>query len=736
MPSLIADDKYKYYLQALVAVIGFCALLYGFGYKHINPEFFLNRDDALICYSHAVNLVDYGFSGVNPSGERVEAYSTPLLFITFWIYYALTHGSFEMYVLLQTVVCTVLMAWLIFRASPFDGWRAVGLTLGIGLLLSQHTRWMQWHASGMENALTEVAMLGTVAAIMRGLQGKPSLWHAIPIGLLGIARVEFVFFSVPLAGLYLLIQNREKGWQTAWASVGAGMAFTATIHIIRIAYYGTFQPNTSWAQGLSLTRQLGMIAGHDTWYVGKSNWVVSDLLMYNGAYLALFGLGLVAFLGNSRLRPLAALAAVIIALTLTHGLLFCATRLDPMRYGTHMAPICLLLFGAGVFSLEKNSTWAVRALILAAMPVAWFFTRNQASAAGEICCNYKTFVPISDSATAIAKQNQITRLALANPDLGITSYRKNFNIVDMANIGTSAMARLSFAEPFKKHYLFNYAAPDLVELHLAWSDYQKEFLGDYRFKQMYTPRWTTPNQSYPKTPNGLWMRNDVVAGSNSRERVWMEVFAGAVARIATHADLSAMVRAEVARPAVGAYLTGKTYIARTIYRHLPEIRQREGLLPVLVLALKGSPTFAYDSLTLYSSEVRDYGGKVSALLVQSLMREIFHTSMPLQPEASLENYVPASAILGENAGWRVYYNTGVVIFYAPSTRKAEKPGWVRVRVWMNHDPTPHDVPFEPNISGVPYNGGLVAVTEAPYGQADSVEISSGSLPELLILKRF
>ena len=68
------------------------ALLFVFffflGYEKIPVHFYRYRDDGVITLSHARNWVDFGFIGVNPSGERVEATSAPLQMLLYALAYA------------------------------------------------------------------------------------------------------------------------------------------------------------------------------------------------------------------------------------------------------------------------------------------------------------------------------------------------------------------------------------------------------------------------------------------------------------------------------------------------------------------------------------------------------------------------------------------------------------------------------------------------------------------------
>ncbi|MBW2525913.1 MAG: hypothetical protein JRI23_17150, partial [Deltaproteobacteria bacterium] len=58
-------------------------------YGQIPGSFYLLRDDGVITFSHARNLVEYGAIGVDPSGARVEGFSSPLHFGIYLVAYGL-----------------------------------------------------------------------------------------------------------------------------------------------------------------------------------------------------------------------------------------------------------------------------------------------------------------------------------------------------------------------------------------------------------------------------------------------------------------------------------------------------------------------------------------------------------------------------------------------------------------------------------------------------------------------
>src|SRR3990172_5599344 len=66
------------------------------------------RDDALITLSHARNLVEYGFIGVSPSGERIEGFSAPLQFVVAAGFYAIRPFDYLTFFRWQTLSGTII----------------------------------------------------------------------------------------------------------------------------------------------------------------------------------------------------------------------------------------------------------------------------------------------------------------------------------------------------------------------------------------------------------------------------------------------------------------------------------------------------------------------------------------------------------------------------------------------------------------------------------------------------
>ena len=709
-------------LWALLAIVAFCAVLYGFGYIHIPGKFYQYRDDALICYSHAVNLVDHGFVGVNPSGERVEGYSTPLLFICYWVYYLISGGSFQTYADIQTYSLTALMGLLLYGISPVKGWRGVLAVALAALLLSQQTRWMQWHASGMENPLSETAMLASIYAILQGVQGRARLWHAWPFALLGLARVEFLFYLLPLLALYtLLLWQQEESiagifrlqasdnLKRALASMCAGLLAVGVVHAIRIAYFGAFQPNTGIAQHLDLAMQLKWLAGKEDWYLTKAGDSVLQMLAYNGAIFGAMALGLYSLCTGERLRAFGLLLLVVVLLTVLHGLLFSANRLDAMRYGTHMGPICCLALPLFVFALAKQ--WRVLGsfFAVACVPLCFFFTRHSAVAAAETCCNFETFTGLIQHIEQFGKTEALVRPAIGNPDLGIMSITKKFNVVDLANIGSSVMAHLSFADPLRKHYLFYYAAPDVVEAHGYWVATQQDYFRDYRFGQQYA-QVTSDFSSMPGLSGGIFHRRDILKGANTAERRWNDSVSHYLTIRQDCHGLAWMVARELRQPDTS-HLQ-HTYIARTLFRYLPELKKLPGYFYIFQ-ALRQSRTYAYDSLLLASGSMPSYATHAIPELSKSLLCQIFDSKVPFH-NASIEQCTAGQEPTARQGEVLFYIRQGVLVIIGPQKSIDALPFYLAARLLGPDGAEQQKVVFTPRIERSSLgNGQAMVVRELP-----------------------
>src|SRR5207253_614084 len=150
----------------IAAALVFAAVLL-LRYQAIPTDFYQYRDDGIITLSHARNWVDFGFIGINPSGERLEASSAPLQFLLYAAAYAITGLDYRAFMDVQTMLCTVGIGALLPFFFPGRPLFALGATAFVALCATQFPAFLVWHASGMENALTHLLLVATVLLLYR-----------------------------------------------------------------------------------------------------------------------------------------------------------------------------------------------------------------------------------------------------------------------------------------------------------------------------------------------------------------------------------------------------------------------------------------------------------------------------------------------------------------------------------------------------------------------------------------
>ena len=177
--------------------------VFHWAYSSIPDNYYQVRDDSVITMSHARNLVDYGFIGVNPSGGRVEGYSAPAQFFLFAAAYALTGVDYAAYVAAQTVIATFLLGALFVLFFKERKIAALLLTAMAALLLAYLRPFLEWHGSGMENAVTHVLFLATVLILVSQVRTERILWLlSIPVFLASISRAESIYHIGPLPVIF------------------------------------------------------------------------------------------------------------------------------------------------------------------------------------------------------------------------------------------------------------------------------------------------------------------------------------------------------------------------------------------------------------------------------------------------------------------------------------------------------------------------------------------------------
>ncbi|MFH1143856.1 MAG: hypothetical protein V1774_04860 [Candidatus Eisenbacteria bacterium] len=537
--------------------------IFSWAYSRIPGEYYAVRDDGVITLSHARNLVDHGFIGVGPSGERVEGYSAPVQFFVFAALYALSGVDYQSYAKIQTLALTFLLGFLFTRVLVAGRWIALGLAAAAALFLATRVSFIEWHGSGMENALTHVLILGTIGLLGAFFDSGELRyrWAIIPF-LASISRVEGIYHIAPvlvvLAAAWAVAFRSWKGVPFSLLVLGYWGAF----QLWRLAYFGDLLPNVAYAQGMQMVDRLRELIGVNGEYLRHGLELSGRILVAHGAYVLLPCLPLLTLVRwNRRTVVLLLMAFTLAAAGYGYPLLFGRTTLDPARSTTHVA-IVFALAGAVILNRIRRgrvATCAALGILSAALGVHLLTAERPRL----LCCPAADFETVHEELQRIALSEELPRPTVANPDLGAVSWHKTFNIVDLGQLGSPLLAKLGHG-PLLADYFFEYAAPDLIESHEAWSrKYFDAVFGDPRFTERYAPvreEWVRfPRGDGPRVPVGIWVRKDIRKAAPSRER-----------RLIDDLRRSLSVERVAEELAAGREDADAAYVARTAFRFLPE----------------------------------------------------------------------------------------------------------------------------------------------------------------------
>lgn len=597
-------------------------------YGLIDSIYYAVRDDGVITMSHAKNLVDYGFIGVGPSGERVEGYSAPLQFFVYALLYLVFGIGYAAYANLQTLLCTFLLGG-IFTAFFVDR-KVFALSAAFfsAVLLAFQTSFVQWHGSGMENAITHVMFMATLLTLFLFAQRKIIDYRLVAIPFLAsISRVESVFHIFPLvfvfAVYWALFEKDKRGFKLLAYFMLCWLVF----QLWRYFYFGELLPNTAHAQSISVGDRIKSLLTLDKNFLdGAAGTAKHSFSSHGGFYLFLIAPFLV-FVEWS--KPRALLCVLFIAAILTtwfHAYFFGSARLDSTRTTTQLAvyiPSLIVLFFYGV--KPRSVLW----LSILLIPfVAILFRANYIPPYG-MCCDVDRFNGYREEFVKAAEKNQITRPTVANPDLGAMSWHKQFNIVDLGMLGSQIMAKLK-GGPLLGEYFYEFAAPDLIETHEWWScEHWDAIFNDPRFKERYTPirnRWRRWDGGCQESmlPVGVWIRKDIKKGSLSAERTLLDSLREDLAIAPVEAALNSCI----ASGSNASGLSRCAYVARSVFRQLPEFRSRDESEHLAEL-FQASPSAGFDEFLVqgYLGGRRDEGA-------MALILEHFIAKYELTPVAN------------------------------------------------------------------------------------------------------
>ena len=558
----------------VTGVIAFTSLFYSH-LRLVAETRYVDRDDAVITLSHARNLVEYGFVGVSPSGERIEGFSAPLQFLVAAGVYAIRpfdyHAFFQWQTLIGTVALGAVFAALLLP-GPLEGPPYRELLAGAAIVLGAYilansSAFLWWHASGMENVYKCVALLALIGVLDRMLRRERIWWAAAPlVPLAAITRIDAIVpVGILLATFAALWWGRRRDGRAVTFAIVALTPWLAFM-VARRVYFGQWEPNTAAAQSISVAARLAAavrapmdsLVDYRDWFsaVGASLFAVQLLWL---APLLWFARRQAAAIGR-----LALIVAAVVACVVQYAM-FGPSRMDPPRTVTELA---LYATVAGPFVLLGFSVFS-RTHLLAGLLVLISAAAAASRAVPhrlDVGWGTPTFEEAADFMERLAASEDLPRPTIANPDLGAVSWRKRFNMVDFGRLGSAVIPKVQAPGV----YVAAVALPDIIELHAPWSCFYQEMFQAPAFLERYV-RVTAPDPRDAQCPGptgnhqAYWLRRDVMKGSGTPERRFLDAFRDSFALDLLDRELASCLATPAARPC--------GYVGRTLFRFAPELRR-------------------------------------------------------------------------------------------------------------------------------------------------------------------
>lgn len=554
----------------LVAAGGLIYLaVFAIRYSALDADLFQYRDDGVVTMSVGRHIVDYGFVGVSPSGPIVDASSSPLQTLLYALTYSFSGIGYAEYSWLQTYAATftlgaVFTAFFLQRpllALLIAAVSATGLTFFYPFFL--------WHASGMENALTHVLYVLSAYLLYRMILDKRIRFaSAIPLFLAAIVRIESV---VHIALLLLCFSafwwHYQSNFKALLLSAVVGALWIA-FQVGRWVYFGDIVPNTAYAQGISVASRLESLFLFDLGYIYSTLKLCAVVFIWQGWWIVLFAWPMYLSMARTQSNLFLLASILLLACSLSASpFLFGPARIDLKRTTTQLTPLLFLVICFAAFHTTRPRTLTRSSIAFLALTVAAYSMAGM----GPYYLGWSTrsFDQVRLQFRKLANEHRIHRATVSNPDLGVMTWHKDFNVIDLGMLGSPEMARLTNG-PEIRRYFFEYALPDILESHNPWtSRYCQSIFMTEEFHQQYEMLYASDEVEDLCEADGaemrFWIRRDVRSTSRSQERKFLDSLQQGldVAKIA--AELSAC-------KAVGGSCS---YVVRTVFRFVPELRDRK-----------------------------------------------------------------------------------------------------------------------------------------------------------------
>jgi hypothetical protein len=431
----------------------------------------------------------------------------------------------------------------------------------------------------MENVYKEAAILAVIWALDVMLRASRVHYWAVPIVFLAtLTRADAIVPVAFLLTAFVVIWTaRERNYgavQFVAMSLAPWLVYTAW----RAWYFGQVVPNTGIAQHIFVGARLAFAARHPRAAAFDD---IRWLLNVGGSLLAAQFIWVPALLVWLWRSPAARHRCVIIVAgglgCVAQYALFGPARMDPARTVPELALYATL---AGPWMALSTAPFRVRhvCIVVGIVAASAIYANRRHPDRAEVGWGTDFRERTVARVRGLAQEYDIPRPLLADPDLGAVSWTKEFNIVDIGMLGSSVLPRVS--NPWR--YIIEVAKPDVIEIHDGWSCMGQELFTSATFQAEYFPvianrtPWLIANcGSAPAARSGYWVRRSVTKGSDSPERRFIDAFRQRFDTTVVASEVARCLNAPGRRPC--------DYVGRTLFRFVPELRQRGQFEPTVNL---------------------------------------------------------------------------------------------------------------------------------------------------------
>ena len=506
---------------------------------------------------------------------------------------------------MQTLTTSFLIGVIFISFFKTNYALGVGFTLFSSVLLINDPSFLGWHGSGMENAITHVLFILALYLFYDMLLMQQIHYvYSIGIFLATISRIESIYHISPLLFLFAMF------WVIYYKNL-KGVRFLLLVilmwggfHVLRYVYFGDFLPNTAYAQNISVihrVKELLTCSPNIIYYTSLAQKIIK---MHHG-YLFVLCLPLIGFTRRACCQRekvawvflYAALCSLFLT-ALLNPYVFGRTRIDETRTTTQMALVSVVFISVILSKLKLEKRNQQFCLIAGYIVLSFFLIEIHSFKPYNLDFSTKGFLKFRSEFLELQRKHKLFRPTVANADLGIMSWYKDFNIVDLGLLGNPVLTRL--AKQDKADYLFQFVAPDFLEFHVWWSCEYYYLFDDDRFKELYES--ARVNQAQIKgfcqdknLTEGVWVRKDIKINSHSRERLLIEALQNEISLDAVKKEIDHCVKENTST-------TSCLYVTRTVYRFLPEFVKKGYTSEQITGLFRASPSSKYDIAVLTSRE--------------------------------------------------------------------------------------------------------------------------------------